>query len=106
MIDRESSAKGGRAVTPAKLAALAAARAKRKIATTPIAPPPGWPSWEALRVNTQDYCRRQPGRIADLSGYIGTGTSSVRRWLRGDKIPRQDTVDKIGQWRRVKEAGL
>lgn len=111
MIDKESCSKGGKVLSPEKLAALAEARKKRKIARTPIAPPAGWPSWEALRVNTTEYCRRNGGAnnhspLRELAAYIGVDESSVRRWLRGAKIPRQKTVDKIGNWRRVKEAGL
>lgn len=97
---------GGQSNSPAKLAALAELRSRRKIATTPIAPPPGWASAEALLYNTREFCGRHSGMTMELSRYLRVNESSVRRWLKGEKMPRQETVDKIGAWRRIKEAGL
>lgn len=42
----------------------------------------------------------------DLARYLGVDESSVRRWLKVAKMPRQKTIDKIGAWRRIKDMNL
>jgi hypothetical protein len=105
MPNQEDCAKGGRALTSAKLAALAVARSKRKQATDPLMPPDGWRSAEHLLDDTREYLSRWKLTV-ELADYLGVDEKSVRRWVKREKLPRQDTLNAIAQWRRVKAAGL
>jgi transcriptional regulator with XRE-family HTH domain len=102
---RADASKGGSAKTPAKMAALAAARAKRDIAAPRVAPD-GWRSPEHLLDDTREYVGRFPGLHIELARYLAVSSKSVQRWLRREKMPLQATLDAIAQWRRVKKAGL
>ena len=90
--------------SPAKLAALAAARAARDCAA-PRTAPEGWRSVEHLLDDTREYVGRF-GLTMELARYLGVGEKSVRRWLKREKLPQQPTLDAIANWRRVKAAGL
>lgn len=104
MIDKESSAKGGRALTAAKLAALAAARAKRKQSTDPIIAPEGWRSVDHLMQDTREFClRTQATKV--LARNLGITDRPLRSWLSGKRIPRQATVNAIAVWRKGQSIG-
>lgn len=85
--------------TPAQLAALAAARAKRTSAAPRIAPA-GYRSVEHFLDDTREYVGRQYGRSAELARYLNVGTKTVSRWLSREKLPMQPTIDAIAGWRR------
>ena len=96
--------------TQAQLEALAAARAKRKIAAERRAPE-GWRSPEHLLTDTREYIARAcvPGHSSPMNSlaiYLRVNPRTVQRWLAGEKMPMQPTLDAIAQWRRVKAAGL
>lgn len=91
--------------TPAQLKALANARLKRASAA-PRTPPEGWRSVEHLLDDTREFVGRASGYTMELARYLSVEPRSVNRWLRREKIPQQETLDAIAQWRRVKAAGL
>lgn len=89
----------------AKLSALKKARAARETARERTAPE-GWRSVEHLLDDTRDYLARYAGLTVELARYLGVNEASVRRWVKREKMPMQETIDAIAQWRRVKKAGL
>ena len=91
--------------TPKQLAALAKAREKRAIAAERTVPE-GWRSVDHLLDDTREYLGRYPGLTVELARYLGVNESSVRRWVKREKMPLQETIDTIARWRRVKKAGL
>lgn len=91
--------------TPAQLAALAAAREKRQAAAARVAPE-GWRSPEHLLDDTREFLARRAGATAELAQYLGVDESSIRRWVKREKMPLQETLDSIARWRRVKASGL
>lgn len=90
--------------TPAQIAALEAARAQRAIARERIAPE-GYRSVEHFLDDAREYIARQ-GLTTDLARYLRVDESSVRRWIKREKIPMQSTLDTIHQWMRTKKSGL
>jgi len=90
--------------TPAQIAALEAARMKREIAKERIAPE-GYRSVEHFLDDVREYVGRY-GLTMDLARYLRVNESSVRRWIKREKIPLQSTLDAIGRWMRTRKAGL
>ena len=90
--------------TPAQLAALAAARAKRETAAKRT-PPEGYRSVEHFLDDVREYVGRY-GLTMDLSRYLAVDESSIRRWIKREKIPVQATIDAIHRWMQIKKAGL
>lgn len=95
--------------SPAQLAALAAARARRAVAAPRVAPE-GWRSPEHLIEDTREYCavRSSPthSELNRLADYLGVSPDTARHWLSRGKQPMQSTLDAIAQWRRIRQAGL
>jgi hypothetical protein len=90
--------------SPAQLAALEAARLKRAIAC-PRKQPEGYRSVEHFLDDTRDYVGRY-GLTSDLARYLRVNESSVRKWIKREKIPLQPTIDAIHRWLLAKKAGL
>lgn len=105
----EQCAKGGRSLSPAKLAALAAAREKRKIAAARTAPE-GWRSPDHLLIDTREFCAghhlHSSSGLTALARYLGASESHTRRWLSLEKMPMQPTLELIAQWRRNRAVGV
>jgi hypothetical protein len=90
--------------TPAQLAALEAARQKR-VAANPRTTPEGYRSVEHFLDDLREYLGRY-GLTNELARYLRVNESSVRKWIKREKIPLQPTIDAMHQWRRTKQAGL
>lgn len=90
-------------LSPAKLAALQAAREKRRIASARTAPP-GYGSAEHLLETAREYCGAHLGSYNRLAAHLGVDESSVRRWLKREKMPLQRTLDAIALWLSSRKA--
>lgn len=87
---------GGK-LSAAKLAALEAARAKREIARE-RQPPEGYRSVEHFLDSAREAVARRPGGTMELSRYLRVNESSVRKWLKREKLPLQATIEAINRW--------
>jgi hypothetical protein len=81
----------------AKLKALAAARAKRAIAQ-PRRTPEGYRSLEHFLDSAREAVGRRSGGTMELARYLRVNESSVRKWIKREKIPLQHTIDAIHRW--------
>lgn len=91
--------------TAAQLAALAAARTKRAAAKERTAPE-GYRSVEHFLDSVREEVGRRAGGTVQLANYLRVNESSVRRWIKREKIPLQATIDAINRWLISKGAGL
>lgn len=60
--------------------------------------PEGFRSLEHFLDSVAEVANRVYGGQADLARYVGSNTKSVSRWLRREKIPRQQTLDAMHRW--------
>lgn len=88
---------GGLAKSPAKLRALAQARAARAIAAQRRCPD-GYRSVDHFLACAREAVGRRAGGTMELARYLGVGDASLRRWLKGHKLPLQPTIDAIAGW--------
>lgn len=86
-------------LSKARLEALAIARAAREIERERRVPP-GWKSIDHLLMDTREFCGRQYGRQTMLARFLGVDSSTLTKWLTNKKLPVQDTIDAIAQWRQ------
>lgn len=91
--------------TPAQLAALEVARAQRATARE-RRPPEGYRTVEHFLDTAREFVGRRSGYTLELSRYLRVDESSIRRWLKREKLPLQDTLDAIDRWLRIKKSGL
>lgn len=52
------------------------------------------------------FVGRRSGATLELSRYLRVNESSVRKWIKREKIPLQETLDSINRWLLSKKAGL
>lgn len=83
--------------TAAQLAALEAARAKRAIAKERT-PPEGYRSVEHFLDCLREEVGRRSGATVELANYLRVNESSVRKWVKREKIPLQATIDAMDRW--------
>jgi hypothetical protein len=83
--------------TKRQLKALAKARASRATAKERT-PPEGYRSVEHFLDDVREFCGRRLGATLDLARYLRRDESSVRRWIKREKIPLQETVETIHLW--------
>jgi hypothetical protein len=84
-------------VSPKKLKALKAARQKRATAQ-PRTAPEGYRSVEHFLDSAREFVGRRPGATMELARYLRVNESSIRRWLKREKLPLQPTLEAIAHW--------
>ncbi len=92
-------------MSPARAQALAAARAARASAQERKAPD-GYRSVEHFLDCVREFVGRRSGATVELAGYLRVNESSVRKWIKREKIPLQHTLEAIHRWMVSKKAGL
>ena len=95
---------GARHRTGAQLASLARARAMRLTARKRRAPD-GYRTVDHFVMTLRDFCGQRRGSVVQLAAHLDVDESSVRRWLRGAKVPMQRTLDSMEQWLRLRARG-
>jgi len=89
--------------TDAQLKALAEARQKRAVAKQRRAPE-GYRSVEHFLDSVREAVGRRTGGTVELAHYLAVDESSVRRWIKREKIPLQVTIDAMAAWLQTKNA--
>ena len=66
-------------------------------------PPEGYRSVEHFLDDAREYVGSHQGATAELAAYLRVNESSVRKWIKREKIPLQPTIDSIARWLRTKK---
>ncbi len=109
-MNKEASARGGRAKTLAKMDATAKAQSARRRAAqarrAALVVPAGFSTALDFLRTVAEIAGRKLGGGLELANHVGVSNSTVSKWFHGTKIPEQTNLRKIESWWRAQLVGL